>query len=64
MSEGLSLVKRRLPGEARLVGNTRPKLRLDTEQSGARILQLSDEVLMKILGNLTTLELCTVLYCN
>ena len=43
----------------RPVGSTRPKKqrRLDAEQSGARILQLSDEVLMLILKKLTTLEL-------
>ena len=52
MSEGLSLAKRRR------VGSTRPKQRrMDTEQSEARILQLSDDVLMLILENLTTLEL-------
>ena len=43
----------------RPVGSTRPKKqrKVDAEQSGARILQLSDEVLMLILKKLTTLEL-------
>ena len=59
MSEGHSLIKRRLPGRVRPVGSTRPKKhrKVDAEQSGARILQLSDEVLMLILKKLTTLEL-------
>jgi len=52
MSEGAPLAKRRR------VGNTRQKPRRSvTDQSQARILQLSDDVLMLIIKNLSTMEL-------
>ena len=52
MSEGPPLAKRRR------VGNTRQKPRRSvTDQSQARILQLSDDVLMLIIKNLSTMEL-------
>ena len=46
------------PAKRRRVGNTRPQQRrLVTDQSGSRILQLSDDVLMLILKYLSTKEL-------
>lgn len=55
MSEGPPLAKRRR------VGNTRQKPRRSvTDQSQARILQLSDDVLMLIIKNLSTMELLTL----
>ena len=52
MSEGPPLAKRRR------VGNTRQEPRRSvTDQSKARILQLSDDVLMLIIKNLSTMEL-------
>lgn len=52
MSEGLP------PAKRRRVGNTRPEQRrVVTDQAGARILQLPDDVLMLILNNLSSLEL-------
>ena len=52
MSEGLP------PAKRRRVGNTRPvQKRVVVDQSGARILQLPDDVLMLILNNLSSQEL-------